>query len=413
MAGFSTTNATVLMRDYLEPAVRGTFQEEDNTFRALMDMGTNEKVNSRGRRISFRVQSNPSYGSPLEGAYMPQPGAPLDVEANIKYLNQFKTGEFTGDIRDLDGDNAIVSYMARNQKDDVVTFNHTQNFLLFGTGTGSHGVVTGVASPNVTFSPTATDYGSRQIMLGARMQFFSSAGVQRVGGGITTSVVVANTESTGVVQCDAIPTDVAATDVIVYENSYGRATHGFPYHIDDASSMWLGINRGAYPTLKGVVHDAAGGALTAGMIDLVQLKAKRRGGTNVPINDFVMISHPTQKNNYRQLGYALNRTVQASGNARLDLGFPEVAHNGMRWREDLDCAPSDIWGLRFSSWAIEFVRLPGFYEFNEGQKIIQKPGSGIYADAFQYAIYARYDLVCKDPRQNFRLKNLPYTVGTV
>src|ERR671914_226585 len=116
MGMFTTTQASVLMRDRIEPRVQQHFHEENNLFAAMMDESPKERTNPRGRRMSIRVQPNPSYGSPTEGALMPVGGGPLDIEAVIKYLNQFKVGEFSGEIKDLDNDDAIVSYMARNQQ---------------------------------------------------------------------------------------------------------------------------------------------------------------------------------------------------------------------------------------------------------------------------------------------------------
>jgi hypothetical protein len=411
---FTTASASVLMRDRIEPVLRQTFHEEDNLFAAMMDDSPQEKTNPRGRRMSIRVQPNPSYGSPTEGAYMPIPGSPLDIEVKIKYLNQFKLGEFSGEIKDLDEDDAIISYMARNQQGDTTTFNHEQNIMLYGNGNNSRGVATASnGTTTATFDPATTDMGSRQILIGGRYAFYSSAGVQRVGGAVTVSTVISNNKTTGVVTFDAVPNNVVATDVIVYENSYGRGTHGLLYHIDDANADWLGADRTTYPDTKGIIHDAAVNALTAGMIDLVQLKTRRMGGANVPFNDFVLVSHPTQKFAYRQLGYALTRVVNATGNAKIDLGFPEATHNNMRWKEDFDAAPSDLWGLRLRTWAIEFVKLPGFYKFDGENRLAQKPGAAVYADAFQYAVYARYDVICKDPQSNFRIKRLTYTAGTV
>lgn len=411
---FTTVNGSILMRDRIEPVLRQSFHEEDNLFAAMMEESPKERTNPRGRRMSIRVQPNPSYGSPTEGALMPVGGSPVDIEANIKYLNQFKVGEFSGEIKDLDNDDAIVSFMARNQQGDVETFNHEQNIMLYGTGTNSRGVVTATnATTTATFDPATTDMGSKFILIGARMAFYTTAGVQRVGGSVTVSTVISNNKTTGLVTFDAVPSDLAATDVVVYEQSYSRGTHGLPYHIDDANALWLGINRATYPDTKGIVHDAAVAALTAGMIDLVQLKTRRQGGANVPVNDFVLVSHPTQKYNYRQLGYALTRVVNASGNRKLDLGFPEATHNGMRWKEDFDAAPSDLWGLRLKTWAIEFVKLPGFYKFDGENRLAQKPGTSGYFDAFQYAVYARYDVICKMPQSNFRIKRLTYVAGTV
>lgn len=411
---YTTTQGSVLMTDRIEPRLRQSFHEEDNLFAAMMDESPKERTNARGRRVSIRVQPNPSYGSPTEGALMPIPSQPLDIEANIKYLNQFKLGEISGEIREMPSDDAVVGFLARNQKGDVETFNHEQNIMLYGTGTNARAVATAANSVGgtITFDPATTDKGSNQVLVGGRYAVYTSAGVQRAGGSVTVSTVISKNDATGVVTFDAVPSDTAATDVLVYEGSYGRGTHGLPYHIDDANSTWLGVARGTYVGTKGVVHDAAVGTLTQSIIDIALHKTRKASGSNIPVNDFVLVSHPAQKLAYRTLGYALTRVVNASGNTKLDLGFPDAMPNGLRWKEDWDAAPGDIWGLRLKTWAIEFVKLPGFYPFNNGDKLIQSPGSSTYKDAFQYAVYARYDVICKDPKSNFRIKRLTYAAGT-
>src|SRR5258705_8911681 len=113
---FTTLQGSVLMKDRIEPVLRQSFHEEDNLFAAMMDESPKERTTPRGRRVSIRVQPNPSYGSPTEGALMPVPSQPLDVEVTIKYLNQFKLGEISGEIKDLPDEDSIVGFLARNQK---------------------------------------------------------------------------------------------------------------------------------------------------------------------------------------------------------------------------------------------------------------------------------------------------------
>jgi hypothetical protein len=412
---FTTTLGSALMKDKIEPVLGRSFHEEDNLFAMMMDDSPKERTSQRGRRKVIRVQPNASYGSPTEGAAMPIPGQPLDVEILIKYLNQFKLGEVSGEIRDMKTEDAIINFLAVNQKDDTITFNHEQNIMLYGNGNNARGVVTATnGTTTITCDPATTDKGSENILIGARMQVFTSAGVQRTGGSVTVSTVSANNKTTGVITFDAVPSDTAATDIIVYENSYGRGTHGLPFHIDDANTAWLLTSgtRGTYTGTKGIVHDAGVAALSQGMIDIAQHKSKKAKGSNVPINDFVLVSHPAQKLMYRSLGYALTRVVPVDGSTRkFDLGFPDATPNGLRWKEDWDAAPTDVWGLRLKTWKIEFVKLPGFYEFNGGDRLIQSPGSATYKDAYQYAVYARYDVLCSDPASNFRIKRLTYTAG--
>jgi hypothetical protein len=103
--------------------------------------------------------------------------------------------------------------------------------------------------------------------------------------------------------------------------------------------------------------------------------------------------------------------VQASGNKMLDLGFPGVAHNGMRWKLDPNCQRSVLYGLKLSDFAIAFIRLPGFYALANGDKLWQKPTDGGVYDQLQYALVARYDLLCYERRNQWKIINLPYTAG--
>lgn len=407
---YTTTTATVVMRDKVEPKVRATFPEEDNTFSALMDEAEKERTNIRGRRIPLRVRPNASFGSIAEGAQLPLAGAPVDVEAKIYYLNQFLSGEINKEVLDQQDDDAMVNFLSRNMKDDTVTFNNRLNLWVFGTGDGSLGVLASSVTVTIVFGG---DYGSENIIVGSRLEFYTSAAAKRIGGGAVVSTVLTNDVATSTITVDQVPNDLAATDTAHYEASYGRAFHGFPYHIANTTTTWLGLSPSTYPTLKATVHDAASNALTPGMIDLVQAKTQKFAGVNNPINDFALIMHNAQAYNYRQLGYTsgMNINLNITAGSKLDLGFKEVMHNGMRFRIDNQCARSDIWGIRFSDWAIEFLKLPGFYTTGDGHKLWQKAGTGTPYDACQYSLHCRLDLVLKRRERSFRIQNLPYVAG--
>ena len=406
---YSTTDATVLMTDYVEPDVRDSFQEEENTFKAFME-GPKVRTNVRGRRISFNIAPNPSYGSLAEGSALPVGGAGGEIEAKVFYFNQFMVGEINKEVLEQDNDKAIIGLLSNRQTRDNVTFRQRQNVWMFGNGSGSLAVI---ASSVTTTIVMGGDYGSENIIAGSRLWFYTSAGVRRVGGGAVTSTVLTNDSLSGgtTITVDQVPNDLAATDYAVYENSSALAPHGLAYHVDDASGTWFTINTATYPTIKATVHDAASNPLLPGMIDLTQAKARKRTGVNVPVNDRAIISHVTQEYNYRQLGYELFRNVAASGNNKLDLGFPGAAHNGMRWKLDLNCQRSVLYGLKLSDFAIVFIRLPGFYALANGDKLWQKPTEGGVYDRLQFAICARYDLVCRERRNQWRIINLPYPSG--
>lgn len=408
---YSTTQASTIMTDKIDRKIRATFAEEDNTFRAFMD-GEKERTNIRGRRIPMRVRPNPSYGSIAEAGQLPLAGTPLDVEAKVYYLNQFKTGEMSMELLDQQDDDSLVNFASRNMKDDAITFANDQNLWMFGIGDGSLGVLSADSTTTLTFGG---DYGSENIKIGARLEFYTSAGVKRVGGTAVVSTVLTNDIPTGVITVDQVPNDLAATDTAHYDASYGRAPHGLPYHIRATTDTWLGLSPATYPTLKSTVHDADGNPLTPGMLDLVAAKGRRAAGVNVPYNDFGIIMHHTQEFNYMQLGYdsgnVQQQVVMDGGKRTLDFGFNRVMHNGQRFRVDSNCPRSEIYGVRYSDWFVEFIKLPGMYKTAEKNTVWQKSGSGTPYDALQYANCARYDLVCKRRERQWRITGLPYLAG--
>lgn len=409
---YTTTSASPVLREYVDPAVYQTFAQEDNTFRAFMD-GQTERTNIRGRRFALTVRPNASYGSIAEGGQLPVAGQPVDVEAKIYYLNQFKTGEINKEVLDQDDDMALVSFSKHNIESATNTFMEDQELWCFGTSNGSLGVVSDVTNIGSFTIVFGGDYGSENIRVGARLNFYSSANSQRTGGSVSVATVISNDISTGTVVFDAVPTNTVATDYATYENSQGNAFHGLPYHVAETTTTWLGLSPSTYPTLKATEHDAAGNPFTPGMIDLVIAKSRKKSGVNVPFNDFGLIMHLAQEFNYRALGYDTNYVQQhaimdGSGKRTLDLGFPMVMHNGMRFRLSLKCARSDVWGVRYSDWAIEFIKKPGLYKDAHGETMWQKSGAGTPYDAVQFAIHWRGDLVCKKRERQFRVKNLPF-----
>lgn len=409
---YSTSTASPLLKEYVDPAVYKSFAQEDNTFAAFME-GKTERTNILGRRFTVRVRPNASYGSIAEGGQLPMAHQPANVQAKVYYLNQFKTVEINKEVLEQDDDMALVSLAKDPIREATETFMEDQEVWVFGTGNGALGVIAtgGVSGTTITFGG---DYGSENIRVGARLNWYSSANSQRTGGGTSVSTVLTNDVDTGIVTLDAVPNNLAATDYATYENSQGNAFHGLPYHIASSTDTWLGLSPGTYPTLKSTVHDAAGNPLTPGMIDLVVAKARRKQGANAPMFDYALIMHPAQEYNYRALGYDTTQVtvnVNADGSKNLDFGFRNVMHNGMRFRLSQKCARSDIWGIRFGDWAVEYIKKPGLYQDAHGETMWQKSGSGTPYDAVQSAVHWRGDLVLKRRERQFRIKSLPYVAG--
>ena len=417
---FTVATASKVMTERIEPVLRSAFlvgtDEETPTFDLFMK-GEKERTNELGRRIPIRVTPNASYGSITEGGQLPLPGTPEIVQLRIFYLNQFMTGEINRSVLDQKTESDLIRFMRTPMEDDERTFMHIQNLWMHGTGSGALGVVTAVttgASGTVTFGG---DYGAENIIKGSRLVFYSSAGVAHAtGAAVSTVVSIAG----DVVTFDNVPTDVVATDTAHYFGSFGLAPHGIPFHVSEASSTdYLGVNTGTYPGIKattismGATGGAGGTALTPGVMDLLEAKRRRRSGANSSRRGRTYISHTTQEFNYRQLGYTSNFGIQRilGANQKFDLSVGEASHNGQKWVIDNQAPKSVIWDLYLPDWTLEYVTLPKFYDDGNGNRMWMKSGSGAPYDALQYAVYARYDLLCKNRANQAALLDLPYVAG--
>jgi hypothetical protein len=78
---------------------------------------------------------------------------------------------------------------------------------------------------------------------------------------------------------------------------------------------------------------------------------------------------------------------------------------------DNQAPKSIIWDIALRDFAIEYVKLPTFYDDGNGNRLWMKSGSGAPYDALQFAFYSRYDLVCKNRANQAALINLPYPAG--
>jgi len=420
---FTVSTASKVMTEKIEPVLRNAFlvgtDEEAPTFDLFMK-GEKERTNELGRRIPIRVVPNASYGSLTEGGQLPLAGTPEIVQLRIYYLNQFMMGEINRAVLDQATESDLIKFARTPMEDDQKTFRHIQNLWMHGTGSGALGVASAVttgASGTVTFGG---DYGAENIIKGARLVFYSSAGVaHNQSGSVTVSTVTAIAGD--VVTFDTVPTDVVATDTAHYYGSYGLAPHGIAFHVSETGSTdYLSVNTNTYSGIKSSVLDAGaslgvgGTPLTPGMLDLLAAKRRRRSGANTSNNGRTFISHTTQEFNYRQLGYTSTYGIQrivGMNQAKFDLGIGAASHNGQPWVLDNQAPKSIIWDLYMPDWAIEYVVLPKFYDDGNGNKMWMKSGSGAPYDALQYAVFARYDLICKNRSNQAALINLPYVAG--
>jgi len=425
MAAYTTTTAGPILREVFDPVLGNAISKRNSTyawFRRKMDK---PQLNSRGYYFSLKTRRNQGYGSltsAQEGGLLPRSGAPAKRKVRADYRSHFVSGELTGDVL-AQSKNAsdLVDLSKDSMQDAVESFDTFQDFYLFGNGSGALGVVT---ATNLTTTATfalaqATPYGSMMLQDTQRIQFFHpTTFVQYTGGSVTVSTVASKVVSTDVVTFDAVPNDLAVNAIACIEDTVNREVQGLDFYVGNSGTTSLAdgetgtaINRAANPWINANVIDAAGAALSPDQLDLIQLQTSSQVGESES-SDAAMLSHAAQKFQYRQLGYALNRTVNLTGNQKLDLGFGEVTHNGMEWRTSAHCQPDRIYGLRLNSWLMPEIQAPHMKNF-PGGTLIQKYGTDRPYDAVQFAVEARYTLVCKEPFNQFLLKNLYFDTASV
>lgn len=426
MPAYTMTTAGPILKEAFDGRV-GDAISKRNTFYSWFRkrVEKDDNINSRGYHFSIKTQRNQGYGSltsSQEGGLLPRAGAPTRRKIRADYRDHFVSGELSGRVMDAPNKTALLNLSKDAMSDAEESFTTFQDFYLFGNGSGSLGVVTATnGSTTATFAlAQSTPYGSMMIQAGQRIHFHHpTTFVQYTGGSVTVSTVSSKDTATDVVTFDAVPSDLAANAIAVIEDTINRETQGLDYHAGNSGTTWLvdsetgsAITRSAAPWSYANVIDKSSAALSPDFIDTAALQTSNQVGDGKPAWDEVLVSHAAQQNQYRKLGYNLTRTVNATGNDKLDLGFAEVSHNGMEWRTSSHCQADRIYGLKLSAWKLLEVKAPQMYQFQNGP-LIQKPGTDRYYDAAQFAVYARYALVCTEPYSQFLLKNLAFTAADV
>jgi len=427
MSAYTMSTAGPILKEEFDSRV-GDAISKRNTFYSWFRrrVSKDDDINARGYMFSLKTQRNQGYGSltsAQEGGLMPIPGVLARRKIRIDYRDHFLTGELSGRVMDAPTKTALLNLSKDAMADAEESFTTFQDLYMFGNGSGAIGVATAnVSGATVTFAlAQATPYGSMMFQTGQRIQFFNpSTFAQRTGGAVTVSTVQSKDNTTDVVTFDAAPSDVVTGDIACIENTVNRETQGLDYHVGNNGTTWLvdaetgsAINRAANPWTSANVIDKSAAALSPDFIDTIALQTGNQSGDGTPDWDQVLVSHACQQNQYRKLGYALTRTVNANGNKNLDLGFANVTHNGMEWRASSHCQADRIYGLALADWEFKENKAPQMYNFAGAGPLIQKWGTAQTYDAAQFAAYARYALVCKAPYNQFLLKNLAFNVADV
>jgi hypothetical protein len=417
MAQLTTTVLNKMVKETLDAKIQMSFPFNSKTMNLFKKEVVTEDVTNIGRYFDIQVSANESYGSQAtEGGAFPAAGVYGDQKALIPYRSQFSSFAFTGDVEDLATNKTLENGLQRNIKDTTKSFDEKQNFFLYGDGSGTIGQIDSISSNAITMlNSTTYAYGARGTRTGMTVNAYDISGAAYRSGDMVVQSVV---QSTNIVNVDTAAASIASDDddTLVFKGSYGYAPQGFTYHIND-SGTWLGLSRSTYPTLKATVVDASSASIDWDILELADMKAGNIKGDDAPNFSALIAMHPVQHKNLRAATRALGNVqyqTPITGTGKADLLIKDIAPGGQRVVRDSWCPPSDVFGLQLEDWAIEEVAPRQLYKHNDGSVFIQSLStSTTYADAKEGRIYARYNVACKNPSRQWRVKKLAFTASEV
>lgn len=421
--GDTVTTLNSLMAEKFSKNVIKSFHQ-DRILMMMFDKLTPEQINQRGGRLPVHTRRMGSFQGGSENQSMP-------TAVNGEYLYWtpalraiYATGEFSGfahwqtGIDDVNGRAnklRLGGMLGQKVADDTDSFKFFCDQASFRDGKGKLAdaaatVVTGAAG-TATVTPSTANWTVDDIPIGARVNFYTSAGVIHDNTDAVSTVTAVN-EATGVVTFDAVASDAANADFMVWEGSWDLLPNGLAGLVQDQSITYQGINVTNYPNLKGQCYTASA-ALDIRFVNRMQTRSKKRLGVNRPRNDYMIVTHPKQVDAYRNAGYALN-TVIADSNRNadtLDLAYSKVQISGMDIYESNSCGERDLFGIRLSSFKRYEVFAPGLLPLGDGesQYLLPVPGSSTYKHQYQYYFAFYGNLFCEQPAANFRISSLDKT----
>lgn len=392
----------------------------------LLEDGEEERVNSKGVRLTAKVRGNPSMNWFSEGGIYPEGGNTKRINMYVNYSRFAIATRLTRDVLEQSTSQTIVNILTDSVKDDTASALKEFNQQSYGDGIGTKMTVLSVAGSTITAKGV---YGSTQLIVTGKYSIY--AGSARAG------VIVG--QKLGDVELTALPSKTTATfaslavpatlthalvdgDVLTYKNSYGLSIHGLDYHISSGTGDYQGSSRDTYSELRAYEFDAAGNALTVAMLNRLIFQAKYLRGNNKVDDSYIIISSPAQAHRY--IGMAdvsasgANRTTITAmpDGKKLDLGYTTYSFAGLRWIEDTDAPDNKLYVIKRSLLKRYVFKKLGLVELTGSANGIapipsfDSDGVGSYRDAGMYVMTAKFDFGSPDPAMlGMKITNLSTT----
>lgn len=414
------------MAEKFSPNVNRSFHNEA-ILMMMFDKITPEEINNRGGKYPVETLRQGSFQGGTENQSMPTP-VNGEYKAWVPSLKAaYSTGEFSGfahwQTNALTANGRANKIKLGGMLGEKVAA-HTESFKYFldqcsfrdGKGKLADAIsaVTTGAAGTATVAPSTTtaNWPVDEIPIGARVNFYTSAGAIH-NTATAVSTVTAVNPTTGVVTFDAVPTNAAVGDFMVWEASWDLLPAGLYGLVQNQNITMQGIDVTNYPKLKGNVL-AAGAALSIQQVNQLQTRGRMALGTKTPRNDYIILTHPKQVDAYRNAGYALN-TVIGNSNRQgdtMDLGYSKVQISGMDIYEANTCGERNLFGIRLSAFKRFELFAPNLLPLGDGesQYLVPVPGTNTYKHMYQYFFGFFGNILNVQPAANFLIDTLtkPY-----
>lgn len=406
MATASSAHIEPILRESVDPTISKAF-EEKQTLKKRIAVGS-ENINTRGIRVDIELSPNPSFNWMSVGGTFAVPNQNTFLETKVYPVRCSSGYSFDGTwFRTIGTPEALVRGLTKFMAKYTMSAQKKIEQSMFGDGTGELAVV--VSSDNsavVTTSISSANgstFGTRKLPVNGRYQIYSATGTQRTAGlsAPFTSTLASKVESTGVATFDNIATSaIAATDVVVYEGSWGKEVTGLKALVGNTGTVQA-QSRTTYPQLNSGVDNAGQAAISVARL------VKNRNAIKFRTEDepaaLALVSSPAQQEAFLQQGYNLIRFQGGGGSMQMD--FDKAKFGNHEWIEAVDCPDDRIYGLFFDAFRQYPLKKFGRYN-DDGLDFRMNFSNGTGSDAYTGWIGEEFNLGCKNFTKNFVITNL-------
>jgi hypothetical protein len=383
-------NVEAAVREYYSGGVEDLTYNVDDTLSEIEEGRDAEELNSRGASLVIRPLNNVSerWGTAELQDY-PNPGVSPLVKTTVVFTGVTATCLFSNHVLAENQSATTIANLVTGELDNKLeNLRDSQDFYLWGDGTGERARVSGVASLVVTCNNSGNLYGVQMLEQGMEVEFRTSAGVLHSGGGITYGTIQSVDYANLTFTLDQIPSDAANNDRVVLRGSYGSAPRGFLYHVAP-SGAWQGLSdrtiyRGTTPTTI-----TASGALTQGLLEKMHSARALKTGKRDRDGGRYKLYVSSQFSAYVAIGFDM-KTV--TGNS-FDAGFADgqVDYAGTPFRFSKHVQRDFVWELNVKKMRIyrmqkvQMVKNDGggiFHLINAASGQLHASGKAVYWEGF-------------------------------